>query len=563
MKQTTIPVLKTQMEDNNCIVETNHGPICGYIDRSEEGTYYKFKRIPYAMPPLGNLRFMPPTLTKPWTDILDCTQEAPLPLSMNFNDEATGSEDCLYIEVSSPNIKPNKLMPVMFWIGNCNYCYYIDNICDPTLINTQDIVFVRCGSRLGPMGFLSINDIIAPGNSGLKDIIMALEWVQKNINKFGGDPGNVTLFGSSTGASTVHFMMLSPMATGLFHKAIMQSSTALNRWSLAKNPTQCTIELAKHLGITKKDKLEIIEELKSMPALVIMEKYAELLRSSCKDAEGETFDAMFKPCVESEFEGQPVFLSKNPAMIIKSGNFNKVPIIIGSNNIEASVLQYIKNDFYADFDKYNKDVSLLVPKSLALDETLSKKIGHQLKSFYFRGTENLNEHTRTQYLQLLSDYYFLYYVNKTVRSHSIVAPEYPIYYYIVNYAGEWFVPKQLDFLNSIGHSAELSFLFRFKMPNAAFCEGSRDSVTTRNRVIKMWTNFAKYGDPTPDEDDALLQIKWEPVVNENRLNYLSIGSELTKGRNPFYERMLFWEKLHKEHMFLRTLVYFNEIGVAF
>ena len=381
-------------------------------------------------------------------------------------------------------------MPVMFWMGSFSYIFYLDNICDPTLINAQDIVFVKCGHRLGPFGFLSINEFNAPGNVGLKDIVMALEWVQKNISNFGGDPSNVTLFGGSTGASTVHLMMLSPMASGLFHKAIIQSSTALNRWSLEKNPIQSTLDFAKHLGIDKTDKFEIVEELKRLPASTIIESYIDM--SKCAVDE-DIFDTMFKPCVESEFEGQPVFLNRSPLSIIKSGNFNKVPIIIGSNNIEASLLQYLKDDFYEDYEKFNKDLSLLVPRALALDDCLSQKIALDLKNFYFGNTEKLNKHTRNQYLQLLSDYYFLYYVNKTVRTHIQVAPECPIYYYIVNYAGEWWVPEQLSFLNSIGHFGELSFLFRIKTAGASCYSGSRDSVTTRNRVIKMWTNFAKYG----------------------------------------------------------------------
>ncbi|XP_045765486.1 juvenile hormone esterase-like [Maniola jurtina] len=548
-------------DDSKSIVEISEGLICGYIDKQNEGTFHKFKNIPYAKPPLGNLRFMPPIPPKPWANVCDCTADAPPPLCMDVGNTIIGSEDCLYIEVHTPNLKPDKLMPVMFWIGSYNYLFYIDHLCDPTLIINQDIVFVRCGSRLGPFGFLSINDISAPGNVGLKDIVMALKWVQRNITIFGGDPANVTLFGSGTGGSTVHFMMLSPMATGLFHKAVMQSSSALNRWALAKNPSQAVLELAKELSINKTNKYDIVEELRLIPAFEIMKAYVRLSVCAYECDEGDTFDAMFKPCVEEEFEGQPVFLNKSPAVLIKAGNFNKVPIIIGSNNIEASVLQYMKEDFYADFEKFNKDVSLLVPKSLALDECFSKKIGKQLLNFYFRGTETLNEHTRTQYLQLLSDYYFLYYVNKTVTFHSQYAPDHPVYYYIVNYAGEWSVPKLLDFFNSIGHSAEVSFLFRIKPPDLPHCKGSRDSVTTRNRVIKMWTNFAKYGNPTPDENDPLLQITWDPIHDEKTLNYLSIGSELTKGRNPFYERMMFWEKLHEEHLFLRTLVYFNDIGV--
>lgn len=496
-------------------------------------------------------------------------------------------------------------MPVMFWIGSCNYAYYIDQLYDSTSIVNESVVFVRCGFRLGPMGFLSINEFSAPGNIGLKDIVMALKWTQTNISVFGGDPNNVTIFGSSTGGATVHYMMISPMAVGLFHKAIMQSSTALNKFSLNKNPTQAAIDLAEKLGITTANKFDMVDELKKVPARDIMEAYKKISDKSISNDDGKLFDVLFRPCVEKEFEGMPTFLSKTPSQILKSGTFNKVPIIIGCNNIEASVIQNIKTNFYEDFEKFNEDVSLLVPKSIAFNEKLTKTIGEQLLNFYFNGNGVLNEHTRTQYLQLLSDFYFLYYLYDTVRLQYKYAPECPIYYYILNYAGEWDVPKELNFLNSIGHCGEVSFLFRIIMPNKQFCRGSRDSITTRNRVVRLWTNFAKYGydfflllnfkkiylvnvclqniktpnnttlsfyskhyfdkfcfsNPTPDENDALLQITWDPVENEEKLNYLSIGSELTKGRNPYYERMKFWDKLHEQHALLKTILYFIDKGV--
>lgn len=401
------------------------------------------------------------------------------------------SEDCLYIEVSTPNMQPEKPMPVMFWIGGYAYSYIIDNILDPSVINNQKVVFVRCGFRMGPFGFLSINDYTAPGNCGLKDIVMALKWVQKNIRVFGGDPNNVTIFGTSSGGAIVHLMMLSPMATGLFHKAIIQSASALNNWSLAKNPAQPVLELANELGIKKSSKVEVVEELRSISATDIMKAFHRMALEADKASNNDIIDAIFKPCIEIDYEGQPAFITKSPPLIMKSGNFNKVPLIIGSNNIEGEVLQYMIKDFYADYEKYNENVSLLVPRSLAREDKLSISIGHQLLKFYLGGDEHLRADTRTQYLQLISDYYFSYYVNKTVRLHSQFAPESPIYYYIINHAGEWTVPKDLDFLNSVGHCAELPFVFRIKKPDV--CKGSRDSVMTRNRVVKMWTNFAKTG----------------------------------------------------------------------
>lgn len=442
---------------------------------------------------------------------MDCTQD-PLPSLQYYgiHDEVLcGSEDCLYLELSTINLKPDKPLPVMFWIGSYVYSTSIDGFLDPTLLNNQGVVFVRCEFRLGPLGFLSINEFTAPGNCGLKDIVMALKWVQKNIANFGGDPNNVTIFGSSTGGSAVHLLMLSAMATGLFHKAIIQSASALNNWSLAKNPSQAVMELAEKLGITNTHKIEVVEKLRSIPVEDIMKAFLELTHDYGKFNDTNMLDAVFKPCIEEDFEGLPAFITKSPLLILKSGNFNKVPLIIGSNNIEASVLQHLKKDFYADFEKLNENVSLLVPKSLSSRASgLRRTIGHRLLNFYVGNEEKLTENTRTQYIQMISDYYFLYYVNKTVRLHSEFAPECSVYYYIVNCAGEWCMPKDLSFLNSLGHSTELPFIFGIKKPDLQecdisapykvfkqyqLCKGSRESVMTRSRVSKMWTNFAKYG----------------------------------------------------------------------
>ncbi|VVC98416.1 unnamed protein product [Leptidea sinapis] len=545
--------------DKKCIIETSDGPICGYIDTTDEGTFYKFKSIPYAKPPLGNLRFKPSSSAEPWKEVLDCTKDAPPPLSLTYKKEIVGSEDCLYIEVSSPNIIPEKPLPVMFWVGSCNFMYTIDNILEPTLINKEDIVYVRCGFRLGPFGFLSINDFNAPGNNGIKDIILALKWVQKNILKFGGDPNNVTTFGTSSGAAIVHLMMLSPMANGLFHKSILESACALNWWSLSRNPLESTMHLAHDMGITKTDKLEVVEELRKLPAIDIMKTHSSYMLKTIYKY--DCFDAIFKPCVECFYEGQPVFLDKSPASILKSGNFNKIPFIIGSNNTESAVLEYMKDNFY-EYEIYNKDISLLVPKCLTNVEGESKiKIGQKILNFYWEGEECLTEHTKKEYLQMRSDYNFLYYIDKTIRTHIEVAPECAIYYYVMNYAGQWRVPKELDFFNCSGHVAELPFIYRIKTSNSGYYGGSRDSIKTRKRVVKMWTNFAKYGNPTPDDDDPLLQITWDKVENKDKLNFLSIDTDLTKGRNPFYERMHFWDKIHEEHLILKFITHFIDMGV--
>nr|WGO51712.1 putative antennal esterase CXE9 [Ectropis grisescens] len=548
-------------EESKCIVETADGPVCGYKNKAEE-TYYQFKGIPYAKPPLKCLRFMPPSQIAPWKEVKDCTKDAPVPLQYYMWKYGTGSEDCLYVDVMTPNIQPEKPLPVMFWIGCQSFMYTLDPIYDASLLVAQGVIFVRCGFRMGPFGFLTSQDMSAPGNCGLKDIVMALKWVQRNIHSFGGDSNNVTIFGSSSGGTIVHLMTLSPMATGLFHKAIIQSLSALNTWTLTKTPLKLITDLAHQLNIQKTNRIEIVEELRSLSAEEIMKAFGVLVETFWKDRKRAIIELLVKPCVEIEFEGQPAFLSRSPDSILKIGHINKVPLIIGSINVEASVLEIVRCDFYKNFEVFNQNEHLIVPRALTGEKKVSKEIGQKLLQFYLGGEEHLREDTKTQYVQLLTDYYFLYHINKTVTMHVHLAPECPVYYYVLNCAGQWSVPPKYKFFNSLGHYAEMPFIFKLKLSeyhNRG--RGSKDSITTRKRVTRMWTNFAKYGNPTPEANDRLLQVQWDPVEDSENINYLNIATELTKGRNPFQERIEFWDNLHKEHTFLRTLVYINELGI--
>ncbi|XP_063377315.1 juvenile hormone esterase-like [Cydia fagiglandana] len=551
----------TQYGHSTCVVQTREGPIRGYIDRNDEGTYYKFKSIPFARPPIGPLRFMPPQPIAPWAEELDCTMNSPMPVCVGRERKMIGAEDCLYLEVISPNIKPNKPMPVMFFMPSYGFGYRVEEIYDASLITNHDVVYVICNGRLGPFGFLSINDISAPGNNGLKDLVLGLKWVQRNIHTFGGDPKNVTIFGSCSGGSMVHFMMLSPMATGLFHKAIIQSATALNNWSIDRNPTAVVTELAMKLGLQTSCMVTIIENLKKCSKDDLTSAWMDMVQERIARFEGNFVDSVFKPCIEQEFEGQPAFLTRSPTLIVKSGNFNKVPFIIGSNSKEGEFVRFIGVNYY-DYKKINENVRHMVPKPIAVEDNLDQVIGQKILKFYSGGEDFMNEDSKDQYIQLISDFFFIYHVTKTVQLHTTFAPECPIYYYILTHAGEWRLPKDLELFNCVGHHAEIPFIFRIAIPGSPPCKGSRDSVTTRRRVIKMWTNFAKYGNPTPDENDPLLQIKWDPVDNANKLNYLNIGSELTKGRNPFRDRMAFWDDLLHQHKFLKILSFFQDFGMA-
>lgn len=184
------------------IIFTENGYIRGTINwtipyRTE---YYSYLGIPYAKPPVNNLRFRAPIKADTWTEVRDASQFANLCIQMK-DGEPIGSEDCLYLNVFVPeNVVAGKLLPVMVLIFGGGYLRgdAIDHGPD-FIIDRQNVILVTFNYRLGPLGFLSIGTPEYSGNMGLKDQVLALKWVQSNIRYFGGDTDSITVFGYSAG----------------------------------------------------------------------------------------------------------------------------------------------------------------------------------------------------------------------------------------------------------------------------------------------------------------------------------------------------------------------------
>ncbi|KAF5276536.1 hypothetical protein FQR65_LT03966 [Abscondita terminalis] len=249
------------------IVKTNQGDLRGKLCADHYGKpYYSFQGIPYAQPPLGDLRFKAPKEPQPWSGIKDGTKEGNASYSrhMLFGN-IIGKEDCLYLNVYTPKLSTESLKPVMFWIHGGAFVVGSGStdIFGPDFLIHEDVVIVTINHRLGLLGFLSMNDpmLEVPGNAGLKDQVMALKWVKLNIKNFGGDPNNITIFGESVGGCSVHLLMLSPMSKGLFHKAIIQSGTSIGNRGRGQNSSPL---LAKALKLSNATETEIFNTLKNM-----------------------------------------------------------------------------------------------------------------------------------------------------------------------------------------------------------------------------------------------------------------------------------------------------------
>lgn len=273
-------------------------------------------------------------------------------------DTFKGDEDCLFVNVFTTRMPKEEesseqtKLPVMVWLHGGGFSFGSGNsfLYGPDYLVAEDIVLVTLNYRLGPLGFLTAGPD-APGNQGLKDQVLALKWVRDNIAAFGGDPNQVTIFGESAGASSVQLLLLSPLAKGLFHRAISQSGSALNPWSMAASSSQRAARLAANLGYVGANKTEeILDFLRRVPAMKLVEAAPTTITA---EDQRNNIGLPFVPVVEGywnqdsqeeQFYEQP-FLTQHPSDMYHSQNFNSdVAYMTGYNTHEAML--FIRSEFF-------------------------------------------------------------------------------------------------------------------------------------------------------------------------------------------------------------------------
>jgi para-nitrobenzyl esterase len=296
-----------------------------------------FLGIPFARPPVGDLRWRPP-LPATWTGSREATASGPACAQDSFGwnaaDAARSSEDCLYLDVATPGLSPAAKRPVMVWIhGGANWAGSGAGVTQSGLAR-QDVVVVSLQYRLGAFGFLSHPALTAEGqgasgNYALMDLIAGLRWVRANIAAFGGDPDNVTLFGHSAGGQDVGLLMLSPMAKGLFARGILQSGTpgfGFAPRSLAENEALGT-DLARKVGVADQAASgpEALARLRATPAAGIL-KASKALTAPIDDQGFIWTQAVVDGAV----------LPAGPDDLLARGD-DLAPMIIGSNAREIAL----------------------------------------------------------------------------------------------------------------------------------------------------------------------------------------------------------------------------------
>jgi para-nitrobenzyl esterase len=455
-------------------VETETGVVQGIEEHG--GRVRTFRGIPFAAPPVGNLRWRPPTQAAPWTGVREaasfgprCTQ-ARVFADMIFRDEM--AEDCLYLNVWTPSRATEERLPVMLWIHGGGFVAGSGSEPrqDGGYLAQQGVVVVGINYRLGVFGFFAHPELSAEsdhgasGNQGLLDQVAALEWVKRNIETFGGDPGNVTIFGESAGSFAVSALMASPRTGGLFHRAIGESGAFFQSPQQMHAPPSHAESEESGTAFATSLQAGNLARLCEIPA-------DEVLKAAL------TSGSRFAPTIDGHL------LTRQPGEIFAAGEQSSVPLLAGWNLDEMRALETLaKSRIDAEGfgallrERYGDGAGEILAVYPASDDTEALESAAALRGDLFVG------HATWKWLEM-----------------HLATGDAAMY----RYSFDRKIPIPDDGWNGVPatsadigarHAGEIEYVFGTLACQPSVPWESEDRALS-DSMVSYWTNFARSGDP--------------------------------------------------------------------
>ncbi|CAB3246688.1 unnamed protein product [Arctia plantaginis] len=524
-------------------VTVEQGTLNGEIVTSVIGeNYYSFKGIPYAKPPVGALRFKDPEDPISWDGVRDAKVHGSVCPQLNIltNTYIPGSEDCLFVNVYTPNVKPETPLPVLVHIHGGAYLFGSGDtdLYGPDFF-VSEMVVVTFNYRLATLGFLSLGNCEVSGNAGLKDQVAALKWVQKNIHVFGGDPTRVTLKGDTAGAASVGYHMVSPGSKGLFHRAIAASGSPFNDFNVGFEPRRRAFVLAQTLGFetnnnNDNDLLEFLQSVEVVQLINITSSSASVLASQ------QITDLPFKmqpftaPVVEKACP-QGNFLTKDVLTSLESGDVNKVDVMFGYANKESLLLlpAYVQ----ALLGQYNRYRELFVPSKLlnVLTPSTILNLADEIINFYF-GDKAISVDNIEEFINYASNVSISYDMQRFFRRWTKFGNTYAFKLSSYSSRNVYGAAGESYGIAGAAHFEDVFYTYDPKSLNLPL---TKDSI--EYKMIKQITtpmiDFAKTGNPTPD-------TSFWPKYNCS-LAYVNFAEDMTVVYAPDEADYQFWKALYK------------------
>ncbi|XP_013783727.2 pyrethroid hydrolase Ces2e-like [Limulus polyphemus] len=547
------------------VAETKYGRLRGTVlDLLSNARVVAFLDVPYAEPPVGLRRFKAPVRKDPWTGILSATEFGPLCIQHNrfkikdlINNKKQSklinvlppnqyrqSEDCLSLNIYIPEsvfegVKYSKrstqTIPVMVYLhGGSNEVSGGRFYPGEWLSSAGGVVVVTMNYRLGPLGFLSTRDRYSPGNYGMFDQVLALKWIQENIQAFGGNPEKVTIFGNGVGSAFVSLHMVSPLSKGLFAAAIAQSGSSVARWAVQRDPFRYATRLARSVDCPKSANTKhLMRCLRRVSA-------SSLARTTrMADALGISF----APVVDG------YFLPDYPENLIQQGRYNMVPFMTGFTKDEVSIwMELYEDPTKTKLKEYLKN--LLVPKVNNLDNM--EALVHAVYTEYVtrgRQPNGLNDsilnataddipidiHILTQ---ILGDAGFkvpcMRHVQLLADHHNM-----PVYLYEFTYSSsdDW-ISRDQPWLGAY-HESEMYYILGYPQMTIKNAYRTPEDHAVSDMLVKLWSNFAKHGNPTPKEQLNQNNFTWKPYTRDEPV-YADLGEQAILRKTDHLGNMNFW-----------------------
>ena len=478
------------------IIQVKNGKLQGV----ESKGMLVFKNIPYAAPPVANLRWRPPQPAVNWNGIRDASQFGKAciqPLVKGLNSELVpGSEDCLNLNVYTP--KTGKNLPVMVWFhggglteGSASEPYY-----QPVGLTREGVVVVTVDYRLGKLGFFAPKELAEEakingepvGNYGTMDQIHSLKWVRDNIAAFGGDPTNVTIFGQSAGGRSVTWLMTSPAANGLFQKAIAQSAQQLPLRDMSKEK----------LGMISEESLEVdymqtlgatsLKELRALPA--------DKFLITPKEFQDGEFGGSF-------IDGQIII--GDPIPLFAEGKQYKIPFMIGTNSWDASYFMLGQPPVAIYIKKMQENTQIIDKLYSKFSEkcSLSAEI---MADGWYRGGVKLLANSANKYAPSYA-YYFNYLTPNIRASHIGAAHTFELPYVFGDLDNVLPAPSKPENGTNICEQINLAVSdmkqravwSKYWFPMTA--PDNKEDQSISEQLTRSWAAFAKTGNPNYTDNE--------------------------------------------------------------
>ncbi|CAJ0585344.1 unnamed protein product, partial [Mesorhabditis spiculigera] len=495
--------------------------------RGQDLSYgYMFRGIPFALPPIGKLRFMPAARQDP-SGLINATAYGQKCIQGNTE----GDEDCLYLNVFTPrNATSDSKLPVWVWIFGGGFVEGSGGLPGESmyrnLINKGQLIIVSFNYRVGPLGFLTTRTKDAPGNGGISDAVEALNWVQRYIGFFGGDPRRVTVGGHSAGSEATSFVSLSPKASGLYSQLIQESGSAFGAavMSYSDQTRDTSKQLAIKLGCATADEwnqghsfYDIIACLQSKQPKSIQTADGQLPNHRMKWAPVQ--DQAYLPRRLEELA-----LLRPP-----------VPVLVGDVHDEwVGWDDYQVQHNLKWFTKTNVATSIKDCYEMSYwdnkDAVVKAAIDHYVNNVNFDENDNVNWAAR--HIQLFSEMVFIGPALRDAKYFAYTSS--PVYLYSFDYLNPKAQPTQNNTkLRGVPHGYELQFVFGYP-------EFHDDPVDIKLTELmgNLWSNFVVYGDPTASIG-LPTPFVWPKLQVGNVSEFVSIGATPSVGEQ-FHPDANFW-----------------------